>query len=304
MTRAFGRLITSSEKGSIYELTGGSSKDFAMDELYSDSGASGDEALTFIGNDIIYGRDGRIESLIASEKLGDVEQDDISIKIADQIEDYTDWTIVYNKRTQRAICLADSQSSAWVLHKPLIGSDLSPWMKWTTQHSLGFQPTAIMNAYDPSDGLEYIWMGDSSGNVYRLEGTGSSGDGGTTNIKTTRISPLFTAKLDAKAYQISGWIRYRSASDIEAQLKILWAGESVFDASISLDLPATASRAVYGGGFYYNDDNYYSSSLSARLRRENFRIPSGSNEFQAQIEYNGTADFDVQEVGLRFEATS
>jgi hypothetical protein len=38
-----------------------------------------------------------------------------------------------------------------------------------------------MSMLDPSDGLEYVFMGDDSGNVYRLEGTGTTGDGGSSS---------------------------------------------------------------------------------------------------------------------------
>jgi len=300
---AFDQIITSSAAGSIQRLTGKDATDFAFSSLYPRSGADGDEALSFVGNDVLYGRQGRIESLVATDKYGDVEQNDISIQINDQIAGYGDWTLAYNSRTQEAYCFSSDGSEAWVLHKPLIGSGLSPWGEFTTQHASGFQPTCVMNVLDPSDGLEYIFFGDSSGNVYRMEGTGT-GDAGSTDIRTIFKTRLMTMDLGSNSFNINGWVRYRAAEDTDITIKILHGGLTLGDGSISITLPASASRPVYGGGYYYNDSNYYSQSLGARLRKALIALPSGSSEFQLEVEYNGTQTLDIQEIGLRYEQTA
>ena len=228
MTNAFDTTIVSSRQGAIYKLLGSSAQDFTFNPLFPQSGADGDESLTFIGNDVVYGRQGRIESLRSSDNNFDIEQDDLSVLISDEIDAYDDWTIVYNARTQRVHCISGTTGEDWVLHKPLIGSPVSPWMKWTTNHASAFQPTAIMNAYDPSDGLEYIFFGDSSGNVYRMEGSGVLGDAGTTNISTKRVSALFEAELGARMFQLNGWIRYRAPNAITINIRILSGGYEVF----------------------------------------------------------------------------
>lgn len=304
LANAFNTTITSSRQGSLYKLTGSNAQDFSFHPLFPQSGVDGDEALTFIGNDIAYGRQGRIESLRSSDTNFDIEQDDLSRLISDKIEAYNDWVIVYNARTQRVHCISGTTGEDWILHKPLLNSPLSPWMKWTTQHSSAFQPTAIMNAYDPSDGLEYIFFGDDSGNVYRMEGSGVAGDGGSTNISTKRVSALFDADLGARMFQLTGWIRYRSANEIAINFRILSGGYEVFDETIQVTLPATSSYPVYGGGYYYSGENYYSQSLSARLKREKFAIPGGQNEFQLEIEYDGKEALNIQEIGIRFEKTT
>lgn len=303
MTQAFDTVITSSKKGSLYKLFGSNATDFEFQPMYKQSGATGDEALTFIGNDVVYGREGRIESLRQSDSNYDVEQDDLSIQIANSISSYEDWTITYNSRTQRVHCIAASTGIDWVLHKPLMGSQFSPWLKWTTAHSSGFAPTAMMNAYDPSDGLEYIFFGDSSGKVYRMEGSGS-GDGGTTDIKTVHRSSMFTAKLDATMFNLTGWIRYRASVDMDISLKILSGGFYVFDSVESITLPASSSYSVYRGGVYYGGGSYYKESLNTRLRREKFVVAGGTNEFQLEIQYDGTAQLDIQEVGFRLHQTA
>lgn len=55
--------MISTEKGQIYNLTGTDATNFAFNVFYSGSAASGIESLCEIGNDFIYGRQGRIESI-------------------------------------------------------------------------------------------------------------------------------------------------------------------------------------------------------------------------------------------------
>lgn len=301
---AFGVTVTSSKKGQLFNLTGTSATDFAFDPFYPLSGVDGDEAIAYIGNDIMYAKQGRIESVVQSQKFGDTENDDLSIKILDDIQDFTNWTLIYNQRFQRVYCIPSSQSQAWVFFKSVYGTDVSPWAKWTSLHATSMQPTAIMSMLDPSDGLEYTFFGDSSGNLYRMEGSGASGDGGTASIRTSRTSASFRAELDSQTYNMMGWIMYRSLDAVSVNITFMYNGQNVFDQSLSLTLPATSGRKVYGGGYYYSDSNYYSESLSGRLTRERLEIPSGSTEFQVRITYQGTAQINIQEVGMRFEAVS
>lgn len=298
---AYGVVASSSLKGDMFKLTGGAASDFDIAPLFPRSGASGEESMAFVGNDIIYGRQGRIESLKAVDKFGDVENDDLSIKIKDSIQGYDEWVIVYNSRNQRVYCFPDNEAECWTLFKPLMGSELSPWVKYRSNHSLSFQPTAVMNMLDPVDGLEYVYMGDDSGNLYRMEGTGS-GDGGTTDVRITRTSANFKADLDAKVFKIDGWITYRSTDELSVSIKILFNGEHVFDKAINATLSATDSRKVYGGGFYYGDENYYSEALSGRLARKQFIVPGAGNEFQCEVTHSGTEEVNIQEIGLLFTA--
>jgi hypothetical protein len=177
---AFGIFVISSQQGSIYQMSGTDATDFAISPLYAESGVSGDEGFEYIGNDVIFGRLGRIESLQGVNQFGDVVTADPSLPIKDDIETFRDWLIVYNRRFQRVYCHPVGKSRIWVLHRPLVGTGLSPWVKWTTRHDMSFNPTCLMSVLDPADRLEYTFMGDDSGNIYKLEGSGS-GDGGTTS---------------------------------------------------------------------------------------------------------------------------
>lgn len=302
MVESFGRVVTSSEAGSLWSLTGSSAKDFAFEELFPRSGAQGDESLVWAGNDIFYGRQGRIESVRATEEFGNVEGNDLSIDIANQIDNFSNWTSVYNSRRDRVYFFPSNQSLVWVYFKSLESTRLSPWVKWTTKHSSAFTPTAALNCLDPSDGLEYVFWGDADGNVYRMEGSGENGDAGTNNISAFRLSKLISVPLDTKTYDVSGWIRWRRDDAHTLTLRMEYAGENVFNKSIDISLPAATGAIYYGGGHYYNNEEYYATQFEDRLTRRTFGISGQSNEFQVRLTVEGATDFEISEVGLRITA--
>lgn len=303
MADFYGTVITSSRKGSLFKLSGSDATDFQMDPFYPRSGVTGGESLTNIGNDILYARSGRIESLLSTDRFGDVATDDLSNGIDDLINTFDEWTIVYNERTQRVYCIPAEQAQVWVYHKTMRDMNVSAWSKWVTAHSSSFQPTAIMNMIDPVDGLEYVFFGDASGNFYRLEGSGTAGDGGTASVSCERLSGLFSAPLDSEAYTISGWIKYYKGNASTVTLRIEYQGMNVFNESITINIPADSARVYYGGSNYYSGESYY-GSFSDKVTRQRFALPGGSNEFQLRVTVEGTADFVINEIGLRFEAAS
>lgn len=300
---AFGVTVISTEKGQVFNLTGSSAADFAFADFYAGSYASGEESIAYIGNDVVYGRSGRIESVRDTDRFGDSEANDLTSPIADTIGDYDGWTCVYNSRLNRAYFFPTGQSEVWVVQTTMIGGEVSPWMRWTTQHAMAFRPTFAMNMLDPQDGLEYVFMGDASGNIYRMEGSGA-GDAGSANIQTQFRSKLFSAPLDAQAYDIEGWIKYRKGEAATVTLTFMHAGQTVFNEAITVSIPAITNRPVYGGGIYYSDGNYYGTAFAGRLVRQRIGVPGQANEFQVQIDIDGTTDFQINEIGLRFKAAS
>lgn len=302
IVEAFGASLFSTRGGSVYKLLGSSAKDYSLDPLYALSAAVGDEAFTFVGNDIAYGRQGRIESVVATDQFGDVQADDITVPISDQIAAVKDWTIIYNSRLQR-VYFFDKLGAVWVYNKNLAAAQnaISPWSKWVTTHASNFQPTAAMRCLDPGDGLEYVFMGDASGNLYRMEGSGSSGDAGSVSIKTEFLSKIFTAQVDAQMFNVTGWLKYRAGAAQTVNLNFEYAGEAVFNESITLSLPAVGYTTVYGGSAYYGGSFYYGAPFAGRLTRTKFGPPGRSNELQVRVSVEGTQDFDITEIGLRFE---
>ena len=103
--------------GNIYKLTGSTAKNFAIDSLYEESGATGDEAIIHVGNDALWGRNGRIESLIGVDAFGDVEADDVSRWIASKVASVKGWNAKYNRRTQKAYFWPDDGNEGWAFNK-------------------------------------------------------------------------------------------------------------------------------------------------------------------------------------------
>lgn len=315
---AFGRIVTSSDGGELYQIKGQNEQDFEMDDFYPGSAASGDESVAYIGNDIAFGRQGRVETLSGTQNFGDVETDDISRYVADELSGLKDWTVVYNSRLSRVYFYAAGETSFHVLHKAVLDetrrnntrlqaadseTEVSPWSKWTTQHAFDFTPTCIWSMFDPSDGLEYTWMGDASGNIFRLEGT-ASGDGGSANVKVSRTSKLFSVPLNADVFSIEGYVMYRKDEAATLTLSILFAGTTPMDENFTITFDALSGRPVYGGGLYYNDSNYYSTPFKGRFVRKTFAPAGQGTSFQVKAEIEGTTGFNVSEVGLRLEATT
>lgn len=301
---AFGTTVISTEKGQVFQLTGSDARDFAFDEFYAGSGAAGEEALTYVGNDIIYGRQGRVESLRDTDRFGESEADDLTAGISDRVSGYDEWRIVYNARLNRAYLFPTDASECWVLNNSMRGGQISAWMRWTTQHSLAFQPTFVMPMLDPIDGLEYTIMGDGSGNVYRLEGSGSDGDAGQSDIATEWLTKLFSAPLDAEAYELEGYIKYRKNVENEVTLIFEWTGKTAFNESTTLTLPGVTEVAYFGGDYYFGGEVYFGARFENRILRQHFDVPGQSSDLQLRVRHESVDDFRINEIGLRFKAAS
>lgn len=297
---AFGLIAFSTQGGQMWKLTGESAKDYAIDKLFAGSAADGDEAVCYVGNDVHFGRAGRLESLSATQKFGDVESDDLTVGISDDVTDLAGWTIVYNARLQKVYYHADGDEGLYVFHKALAGSELSPWSRWTTRHAMAFNPDSMMSLIDPEDGLEYVFCGDDQGNVYRLDGTGSGGDGGTSSIRAFRRSALFSSPGFSETYDMEGMLKYRAGLAATVTVRILWQGQRVFNTVLDLSIPAVSDYEFYGGDTYYGDGSVYGSATDGKIIHERFAVPGQSADYQVEVEIDGTSDFAITELALAF----
>lgn len=305
MIGAFGILAFSTKRGQMFQLNGSSVDDYQVNALHYDSYADGAESIVFAGNDIVYGRPGRIESLVATDTYGDVETNDLSLKVSDSISAYEGWRLAYSSRHQRIYCQPEDQAEMWVFHKPLADSGLSPWMKWNTRHAMDFNPTTMWTMLDVETGLEHVFCGDSSGNIYALEGTGDSGDGGTQSIEAHRTSKLFSAPGHSQMFDVHGAVKFRpvTGETTDFTLGILWQGETVFDKYIDFTLALAESGSVFGGPYYFGDASViFGSHFEGRLARERFAIAGQGNELQVYTEGDGTSEFQVNEIYIGFKA--
>jgi hypothetical protein len=304
LVESFGTTMVSTEKGQIFALTGTSAQNFNFQPFFAGSAATGQEAMSDMGNDIIYGRMGRLESVIDTNTYGNAAAADASVKIANVIDGYTGWTLVFNSRTRKLYAFPTGVSEVWVLDTAIrAAGQISPWMRWKTDREPAWQPTFVDAMLDPIDGLEYIIMGDSTGDIYRVEGTGVAGDGGEININVQFLTKLFSAKLDANVYDVTGYIKYQRASTATINLTFQYQGTEIFDKSLSVDLPNVAGAPYFGGGAYFGG-GYYFGSVSGRLARQKFWPPGQANEFQLLVDYSGTNNISINEIGLRFREAS
>lgn len=299
----FNKITISTENGRIYVVEGTDATSFFVSDFYPRSYASGNESVVNIGNILLYGRAGRIELLRDTDRFADSEANDLSLSIGDDtFQTYKDWKIAYNGRTQRAYCFPDSVSACYVFHLPMIATGLSPWVKYTTKSDFAFQPTVVMNVIDPDDGLEYIFMGDESGNIFRMEGARGQGDEGTHDITSTHVTRLVGYGKNVQTSDYQGYIKYRKKNDYDASITFQFAGQTAYDETVTVSVPAADAN-------YYNDQNYFSGGIyfgrqfSNRLIRQQISIPGSGEDFQVKVEVETKKDFQINEVGFRYEGS-
>lgn len=299
--QAFGTTIMSTKYGKMFNLAGSDSTNFSWSDFYPGSGAAGDESVAYIGTDVIYGRQGRIESLSDTNKFGNSAADDITKPIADITKSYTGWTVVFNSRINRVYLFPTGVGEVWVYDTAMVGGNVSPWSRWKTTHALGFEPTFVMSMLNPADGLEYVYMGDSSGNIYKMEGTGASGDGGSASIETQWVSKMISLPLGAIGSNIQGYVKYRKGDSLDINIDLLFAGEAVYDDGITVTIPTPSTVGYYSGGVYYSDGTGYAAAFVGRMTRQRMELPGGdTNDFQVRITVTSNNDVAINEIGLRF----
>lgn len=306
--------VLSTKIGDIYAFGGSSANDFALTGLFPRAGVAGDEAITYIENDIAYGRIGRIESLYGVQTYGQVEAAELSRWIGNEIEEVASWTLVYDRRLFRLYCFPTGVQEVWVLHKSLLDGQAqhqgafqygtSPWSKWVTAHALSFLPTCVWTMKRPSDGLFMVYMGDASGNVYQLDGAGAQ-DGGSADLTVERVSKLYGLP-DGEMYDITGFVRYRQLFPFTVTLQFEFCGAECFDQPITLSLTTSGGSSVYGGSgstaAYFGGTlggqttAYFGQRFARRLTRHPFDVAGKSSDFRVRATVDGAADFAIDEI--------
>lgn len=294
----FGQFIISTSEGRIFILQGTNAFDFQMQDFYDGSAVAGNEGLLNIGNDIAMGLNGRIESLSGTINFGDVETDDATGPIKAEVKNIEAWTLAYDQRAQQVFAFPSNGGFVWVFHKAMVGTGLSPWSKWTTAHDIDFAPSTVFSIIDPTTSLRTVFMGDLSGNIYRLNGSNDQ-DGDTDDITVKRKSKLI--RIDAKAdlFNVTGWVDYRKLTATSLSLTFMWGGHEYGSKSLTFPL-STSDFPVYNGEVYYNGEFYYSGTFQIELRRQDFAPAGRGNYLQVEAEFTGEAG--IEEIGLHIEA--
>lgn len=317
MLTAFKQTLFSTEGpiGTIFQLTGTTAQDYALEQAFDGSGAEGDEAITPIGNDVIYGRAGKIESMYGVNTYGDIAADDVSRWISDKIKEVKSWQMAYNQRVGRAYLWGENGNEIWVFQQslyvpaqrslltppkdPYYNFGLSPWSKWTTAYgSKDFRNTAAALVRRPTDGLDVVYFGDDSGNIFLLEGVGEH-DGGTADVTAYRTSAVI-AGLTGSMYDVTGTIFYRRKSGATITLDFMWQGQEIADSSIVVTIPANTGGAYFGGSYYFGGAVYFGVPFAGRVLRQGPFKPSGRSS-HLQVKASSSApDFEIHLIRLGF----
>lgn len=276
-----GDLIVSTVEGSLFKLQGSSATDYKWVNFYPGSQAVGTESIVSTGNDIMYMRKGgNIESLAATDQYGDVAADDLSRWIPEQVRNQTGCTAVYDQQNQKVLFFLPSK--VLVLFKDilyggaLVGegqerAKISPWSVYRTDHASNFETSAAKYMRRPGTTETTVYFGANDGKVFDLNGSGTSGDGGTTSIQLVRSSRLIGSSV---RHITRGNVQYRRVNQVSLNIEMDWADEyNSSTATVTLKGPGAGDVGVYfGSSVYFGGSIYFGQgfAFSDRVTHQNF----------------------------------
>lgn len=312
IVQAFGKLAFATERDVWYRLDGDDATNHAFLELYAGISGTGEEEVVFTNNDVLFGKMGGINSLSATQRFGDVQAGALTRWISDDVANVTEWMLIYSPRFDRVYCVPKNGGTLWVLHTGLLDQrvraalfgtdpgDISPWSKWVTGNSFNFEPTAAMRLIHPSDGLEYVFMGDQFGRVWKLESNKKDDNGN--EIQVNRVSKTISTE-PRQQRDLKGWVKMRRLFGGNFDVRGLWGGKTTNDTpNQAVTTVAVDNAPVWSGSAYWSGTAYWGATFEGRrLARYAFTLPGGSDLLQLKVSsQSGTlAFFDIEEVGLQ-----
>jgi hypothetical protein len=299
-------LIISTEKGRLWKLSGTNSMNFQWDPFYAGSSAIGNETMANIGDDIVYmKRDGVIESLRSTETFGDVKTNDLSKWISMTVSGLNSAITVYDQTKQKVYFFAGS-NKLLVMFKERLGTNLSPWSVYKTDHSSSFSTNAAIYMRQPGGSNYYVYWGDSSGKIFQMEGS-AAGDAGSSAISTYRKSKVFGVleKEDGSIFDpnkepLRGRIYYRRVADADLLIDLEWVDDySTPRCTVPLEGPPQGESAAYFGGEAYFGGSYYFNSgfsLSQRTSTKGFSAVGRGPGFYLSTTVQSSQEFDIMKI--------
>lgn len=296
-------LIISTEKGQLFELTGTDSMTYNWNEFYQGSAATGTESLLNIGNDVIFMRQGgNVELLSATRNFGDVRGDDVSRYIPDTVRDLSESQIIYDETYQKILFFV--QDKVLVLYKDiLLQKQTSPWSVYETNLAFNMNVGAARYIRRPGENIWTVYIGDSIGNIYDLNGVGA-GDAGTTNIVTTRKSQLIESQegLDIRNKTLIGRIQYRRVGPCQVNIDFDWSDHyNISSVVIPLNGPPDTDVApFYGDSSYYGGTEYYNQGFefANKVSTLGFSPTGKSQSFFMQISIDTGVRFKIDSLNI------
>lgn len=307
-------LVMSTTGGRLYKLTGSSASNFAWAEFFAGSAAVGDTTLLNTGNDVMYMRQGgNIDSLSATQEAGDVRADDVSRWIPDTTADLTGGIAVYDQLNQKVLWFLSGKVLVLfkdILYGGLNGRRVSPWSVYTTQHASNFTTNAAKYMRRPGTTEYSVYFGDANGAIYDLNGSGASGDAGSSSIKCLRRSRHIGSEILEKDARwpwrqkiVDGRIRYRRVGQADVSVTLNWDDELVIPSTtITLKGPTTGNTNVYfggtiyfGGSIYFNQGFQFAQSIATR----GFSPVGKGDGFYLDVSAENNVRWDIDSLLLR-----
>lgn len=299
-----GTLVISTTGGRLFQLTGTNAKDFEWTDFYDGSSAVSDEAIANIGNDVTFMRQGgHISSLTVTQFAGNAKTAELSRFIPSTIANLSSCQIGYDKVRQKVYYFVTNK--VLTLFKDLIETGKSPWSVYETNHSSNFTTNCVKYMQWPGTNTYNVFWGDSSGNLYAMDGTGG-GDAGTTAIYTSRQSIKINKNImDPWPYSqelISGEVKYRRNNAIDFTVQFDWDEEfSTTSSTLSLKGPPSNDTGLYWGGTnYWSQSIYWNQGFTFSKKPTNFGFsPTGKGPgFYMTCTATTTKNWKVDQVDL------
>lgn len=266
-------LIISTEGGRLFRLDGNDSTDYAWVDFYVKSNAIGDESLANIGNDVVYMRQGgNIESVKSTDKYGDVSADDLSRWIPSTVTGLTSAITVYDQDNQIVYFFVTDKILVLfkdILYGGVLLSDkgeranLSPWSVYQTQDTTAFDTSAARYMRIPGETGYTVYFGDSTGRILDMNGTGTSGDAGSSPIQVVRKTRFLerTEGVDFLRRVTRGNVRYRRKGQSTLYIDFDWGDEyNVTTVEIGLKGVSAVSGQYWGGEAYWGGEFYWGTA--------------------------------------------
>jgi hypothetical protein len=279
-------LIISTEGGKVFQLTGSSAKDYSWIDFFDGSPSVGNESLANIGNDVVFMRQGgHINLLSATQNFGNARTDELTRWLNQTIKGLTGVNqIVYDIKNQKVLFFIAGK--ILVCFKDLLARDRyllrdshSPWSVYTTYHPNAFNTSAALFMYSPGTTSYSVYWGDSTGNVFDLNGTGTT-DSGTYPIpflrKTRALDPELYEMLLKRTYpymhrMLTGRVQYRRVGSNQLTVSIDWNDEyNTESCLLFLKGPPVGDTGLYFGGpnyfgglFYFNTGTSFAGKVSS-----------------------------------------
>jgi hypothetical protein len=120
-----------------------------------------------------------------------------------------------------------------------------------------------------------VYFGDVAGNVYDLNGTGTSGDAGSSTVLSVRKTRVIDAndKVQLMNHIVKGSVQYRRVGACSFSIDFDWADE-YNNSTCTVNLkgpPANDGSSYFGGAMYFGGAWYFGgTSFASKISHQQF----------------------------------